>query len=40
MQSINERFVEFIIRFLGGGDCHQFEFDLFADYLRDAGVPF
>lgn len=40
MQTIEERFVEFIIRFLGGGDCHQFEHQLFAQYLVDAAEPF
>jgi len=33
MPPIEERFLEFVQRFLGGGNCYQFEFQLFSSFL-------
>jgi hypothetical protein len=33
MLSIEERFKDFAIRFLGGGRIYEFELALFADFL-------
>lgn len=40
LASIEDRFFEFMQRYFSGGDCHQFEFHLFANYLLEQQEPF
>lgn len=40
MLDIEQRFFEFMQRYFAGGDCYQFEFHLFANYLLERSEPF